>query len=288
MSSRNLLNLVLLIVIIALIAIVIYEPGISPEPVNPRLTSLKQEDIIHIYIKRDTDEDVELEKINGTWQMRKPYPVLAHDFRVETILRLSEAESHSQHDLAKLDKKKFGLDKPKAIVTFNKHQQILFGDNEPLRQQRYVQTDSTLHTITDNFYYQVASRVSTFIDHGLLAKDSAITKLELPDYNVELIEGKWQVSPQPENFTADTITDLVNQWRNIQAIEIDKAGKTPAGQVITIHMKDKPAISFSIVKNEAGIALVRSDIGLAYNISEDNFKKLTSLSLTNSPEDRPE
>ena len=288
MSSRNILNLVLLVVVIALIAIVIYEPGITPDPANPRLTSLKQVDINHIYIKRDTDEDVELEKINGTWQMLKPYPVLAHNFRVDTIIRLCEAESHSQHDLTNLDKKKFGLDKPKAIVTFNKQQQILFGENEPLRQQRYVQIDNTLHTITDSFYYQVASRVSTFIDHGLLAKDSAITKLELPGFTAELKDGKWQVSPQPENFSADAVTELINHWRNTQAIEIDKADKTLPGQVIMIHTKDKPTVSFTIVKNDTGIALVRNDIGLAYNISEDNFKKLTSLSLPDPSEHHAE
>lgn len=288
MSSRNLLNLALLIIIIALVVIVIYEPGLTPEPENPRLTSLKQEDITHIYIRRDTDADVELEKINGIWQMLKPYPVLAHDFRVETILRLCEAESHSQHDLTKLDKKTFGLDKPKATVTFNKQLKILFGDNEPLRQHRYVQINNTLHTITDSFYYQVASKVSTFIDHGLLAKDIAITKLELPEFTVELTKGKWQVSPQPENFSADAVTELINNWRNTQAIEIAKAEKTTTGQIITIHIKDKPPVSFTIVKNDAGIAMVRNDIGLAYNISGDNFNRLTRLTVINPPENQPE
>ena len=85
MTSRNLLNLVLLTVVAVLIVLVVYEPGLEPAPVNPGLTQLTQDDITHIHIQRDTDEDVELQKVNGIWQMLKPYPVLAHDFRVQTI-----------------------------------------------------------------------------------------------------------------------------------------------------------------------------------------------------------
>ena len=278
MKSRNLLNLALLAVIVLLVALVIYEPGIEPEPVNPSLTQLQQDDINHIYIQRDTDEDVELQKIDDVWQMIKPYPVQAHDFRVQTILRLSEAESLSRNQLSTLNKANFGLDKPKATVTFNKQHKVLFGANEPLQQHRYVQINNTLHTITDTFYYQVASKVSTFIDHGLLPGNSAITKLELPGLVVELKQGKWQATPQPEDFSADSVTELVNNWRNSQAVEIASAGQVKTKQVMNIYIKDKPQpLSFSVIKNEAGIALVRTDIGLAYNITQDSFNKLTRL-----------
>lgn len=288
MSPRNLLNLALLVVVVGLITIVIYEPGLTPEPVNPSLTMLKEEEINHIYIRRDTDEDVELEKSNGNWYMLKPYPLPAHDFRVDTILRLSEAESFSQHNISKLNKKTFGLDNPKAVVTFNKQTQILFGANEPLQQRRYVQVDNTLHTIADSFFYQVSSRVSTFIDHGLLETNSTITKLELPGFTAEFKDGKWQVNPQPENFSADSVTDLLNDWRNIKAIEIAKAEITKAEQTIHIYRKDKPPISFGIVKDKSGIALVRNDIGLAYSISKENFEKLSRLSSHNSADKEPE
>ena len=278
MTSRNLLNLGLLAFVAVLISLIIFEPGLEPEPVNPSLTQLKQDDINHIYIQRETDKDVELQKINGVWRMLKPYPVLAHDFRVQTILRLSEAESHSQHELSTMDKQTFGLDNPKATVTFNQRHKILFGANEPLQQRRYVQVENSLHTITDTFYYQVASKVSTFIDHALLEKDSAIVKIELPELVIELKGGKWQAIPQPDNFSADTITGLLNNWRNTQAVEVGAAKPVTTKRVINIYLKDKPqAVSFYIVKNEAGIALVRNDIGLAYNITQDSFDKLTRL-----------
>ena len=278
MSSRNLLNFVLLLVIAGLIVIVVYEPGIEPEKENPKLTSLKQDEINHIFIQRETGDDVELEKINGSWQLLKPYQLPAHDFRVQTILRLSEAESLSQNNLAKLDKATFGLEKPKATVTFNKSQQVFFGNNEPLQQHRYVQFGNYLHTITDTFFYQVSSSVSTFMDHQLLAGNINITKLQLPGLVAELKDGKWQVTPEPEHFTADSITELLNNWRNTQAIEIAKAEKTNGLQTANIYIKDRnDPLSFSIVKNNDGIALVRNDLGLAYSISEDNYTKLFKL-----------
>lgn len=278
MKSRNLLNLALLGIVALLVVLVVYEPGLQPEPVNPSLTQLQQDGINHIYIQRDTDADVELKKIDGIWQMIKPYPVQAHDFRVQTILRLSEAESLSRNKLSTLNKATFGLDKPKATVTFNKQYKVLFGTNEPLHQHRYVQINNTLHTITDTFYYQVASKVSTFIDHSLLPGNSTITKLEMPELVVELKQGKWQATPQPEDFSADSVNELINNWRNTQAIEIASAGQVKAEQVINIYIKDQAQpVSFSVIKNDAGIALVRTDIGLAYNITQDGFNKLTRL-----------
>ncbi len=277
MSSRNLLNLVLLIVIIGLIAVVVYEPGIEPEVSNPPLTSLKQDDISHIFIQRESD-DIELQKIDGIWQLVKPYPVPAHDFRVQTILRLSEAESHSQNILSNLNKATYGLHQPKVSVTFNKNVKIQFGINEPLQQMRYVQTADTLHTIVDSFFYQVSSQVSTFIDHQLLAGITNISRLELPELVVELKQGKWQLTPQPEKYSADSITELLNNWRTVQAVEIAKANNITSKQTVKIFTaKDDKPLVFTVVKNEQGIALIRNDLGLAYSINQDSYEKLFKL-----------
>lgn len=278
MSTRNLVNLLLLVVIAGLVAIVVYEPGITPEPENPKLTSLNQDDVNHILIQRKADDDIELEKVNGAWQLLKPYQLPAHEFRAQSILRLAEAESLSQNDLAGLDKSTFGLDNPRAIVTFNQSEKILFGSNEPLQQHRYVQVGNTLHTIVDSFYYQVAAALSTYIDHRLLASDNKITRLELPELSVELKQGKWQLTPQPEDYSADNVTELLNNWRNAQAIEIAKTAKVDSNQVVKIYLQDKPApLSYAVVKNEKGIALVRNDLGLAYSITEDSYNKLFTL-----------
>jgi len=287
MSSRNLLNLVLLGTVLALIVIIVIEPGKTPEPTNPRLTTLKQDEINHIFIQRNTGKDIELEKINASWQMRKPYQLPANDFRMQSLLRLVEAESHSQNDLSKLDSKKFGLDKPRARITFNKQQTILFGNNEPLQQRRYVQTDNILHLIIDTFYYQLAARETTFIDHGLLAGKQDIVKLELPELLIEFKDGKWQTTPKNENISADAVTDLINQWRNTQAIEMREAKKHTSKKTAKVYFKDQeqPMI-FSILDSKDETTLIRNDVGLEYVITIDNLKKL--LSLTAASKDKAE
>jgi hypothetical protein len=289
MTSRNLLNLVLLAIVASLIAIVAIEPGKTPEAVNPKLTALKQDDINHILIQRDTGADIELEKIEGVWQMLKPYKVRAHDFRVQSVLRLAEAESFSQNNLADLNKKTFGLDKSRVSVVFNKNIKALFGSNEPLQQHRYIQIGNVLHTIIDTFYYQVAARLTTFVDHGLLAGEQDISKLELPELTVELQGGKWQVTPEQQNISADSISDLLNNWRNSQAIEIRETPQLPAMQTATIYVKDsdKPII-FHIRKEKDNTSLVRKDIGLEYVVTEDNLNKLLSLSVTSDNSDNAE
>ncbi|MGD8526863.1 MAG: DUF4340 domain-containing protein [Thioalkalispiraceae bacterium] len=286
MSSRNLLNLVLLITVLVLASIVVLEPGSSPQPANPRLTSLAQDSIEHVLIQRDNGQDIELQKTDGQWRMLKPYPLPANDFRMRSLLRLVEAESLSQHDLGNLERHKFGLDKPKAQVTFNHQSRILFGGNEPLQQHRYVQTGNTLHVINDTFYYQVAARETTFIDHALLPGQSPLSKLELPELVIELKDGKWQTTPENKNYSADAVTDLLNQWRTSQAIELKPVNKINTERTAKIYFKDQPQPRiFYIQQNEDESLLVRKDMMLGYVISRDKLENLLHLSAAN--DDKP-
>ncbi|MGW8228030.1 MAG: DUF4340 domain-containing protein, partial [Gammaproteobacteria bacterium] len=158
MASRLWLNLALLLFIVILLVIVIYEPGKEPVATPVSLTPLKATTISHIHIKRLSSKDIELVKeANGQWWMHNPYHLPANEFRVQALLRLAETESLSSHTLDRLQPATYGLDRPRAIVTFDRSTQISFGDTEPLQQRRYVQIGDQLHTIADTFYYQAAA-----------------------------------------------------------------------------------------------------------------------------------
>lgn len=283
MSSRNLLNLVLFGIVLVLIVIVVVEPGKTPETTLTTLTTLKQDDISHILIQRDTGIDIELQKTGGKWQMLKPFLLPANDFRMQSLLRLLETESYSQNDLSKLDISKFSLDKPRAKITFNHQYTILFGGNEPLQQRRYVQADNTLHLILDTFYYQLAAHETTYLDHSLLGGKQNINRLELPALTVEFKEGKWHAMPKQENISADAVTDLINQWRNTQAIKMQPVNEVISKDIAKIFFKDQEQpIVFHIQKNKGETALIRKDIGLAYILSEDVLKKLLNLAISDN------
>lgn len=282
MSKRNLLNLALLIFILVLVTVVVYEPGKEKAITPPTLTQLKIDDIQHIKINRRladaNEQDIVFEKTAEGWIMLKPYQLAANTFRIDSILKLLSAVSLSQNNLENLDQNKFGLSIPQATITFNKAK-IIFGHNKSLNHHRYVKIDSTLHMIADTFYYQLMAKTESFISHKLLPEKSKITKLRLPHIKFEQVDGKWNITPKADDFSADSVNQLISEWQLSQAYDINKVkieAKTKAD--ITIHLSNNKIIRFKIEKNKDSFNLINIDSGVRYILSADRRDKLLKLS----------
>lgn len=278
MRSRLLLNLALLLAIIGLALLVIYEPGKQPEPTLPKLTGLKPQDVSTIHIQRVTTNPVTLYKHQEIWYMREPYKLPANDFRVQSLLRLLQTESHAQHDLSKLDPAKYGLDKPRATITFNDKLKIEFGNTESLSKQRYVRIGNTLHLIVDTFYYQAASPATGYASHAILPPGK-ITALQLPDMQLTLKDGHWQLQPPREDRSADVLTELIDNWQSAQAIQLKpfEAKNLPKVDIQVTLSDQKQPIRYSLQKTGDDISLLRQDVRMRYFISEDTLNQLTKL-----------
>jgi len=285
MASRLWLNLALLLLIAILVIIVIYEPGKESIPAPTRLTQLTAATITHIHIERATGKDVELVKeANGQWWMHNPYHLPANEFRVQSLLRLAETESLSSHALNQLQPVTYGLDQPRAIVTFDRSTQISFGDTEPLQQRRYVQIGDQLHTIVDTFYYQAAASPTIYLNHALLPPTANIIKLVLPDLQLTFKDGQWQRTPSHPDYSADARIELINNWRHAQALELRAADVKDARADIEIFLTDQTEpIRFKLLQTEEETSLIRLGIGLQYVIASDTYDKLLAL-----PESEPE
>lgn len=279
MASRLWLNLALLLLVAILIIIVIYEPGKQPAASPPPLTQLTPAAITHIHIKRLTGKDIELVKeTNGQWWMHKPYHLPANDFRTQSLLRLAETESLSSHPLDGLDAATYGLDQPRAIVTFNRNTQISFGETEPLRQTRYVQIGDRLHTIVDTFYYQAAANPKTYLNYALLPPTANIIKLVLPDLRLILQEGQWQRTPPHPHLSADASIELINNWRHAQALELRASEVKDTQSDVEIYFADQPEpVRFKLLQTEDETSLIRLDVGLQYVIANDIHEQLFVL-----------
>lgn len=277
MHKRTLLNLVMLAIVMVLVAIAVYEPGKKTDTPVP-LTDLAREQITQIEILRENPADtIRLEKTGQQWQMLAPYTLPANDFRIDNLLKLAAAESLAQHDLGGLDKKQFGLDKPRISIRFNNSLTIHFGGTDPLQNRRYLQVDNRLHMITDLFYYQVAADTTSFINHQLLPEDFRITGIKLPGLKLALNDAKWQLTPAGKSESADSITGLVNEWKLSQAYQLKiHKGDLPAVDII-IQQDDTRSIQFSMIKSENDFILLRHDNRLQYILSKDRRDVLLKL-----------
>ena len=279
MASRLWLNLALLLLLGILVLVVVYEPGKEVEPPPTRLTQLTTDMVTHVYLKRETGQDIELVKEpDGTWWMHNPYYLPANDFRVQSLLRLTQTESLSSHPLKELQTSTYGLDKPRAIVTFDRTEQIKFGDTEPLQQRRYVQAGDQLHTIVDTFYYQAASSPTSYLAYSLLPPGADIVKLVLPDLQLIIEGGKWQRTPQHTELSADASIELIDHWQHSQALKLRPTEVKDGKADIEVYIKNQAdPIRFKLLQTENEISLIRLGMGLQYHIADDVYQRLITL-----------
>lgn len=278
MTTRNLLNLSLLGIFIVLVSVVVFEPGKAPEKEKVKLTDLKKDTVSKIHIKRTGKKDIHFAKVNNVWQMTSPYQLPANDFRMDSILRLVETESHSQHDLTKLDKRLYKLDKPEVVVTFDDKISISFGGTEPLDYRRYLQVENTLHLVNDRVYYHVSGKPTALVNLQLLPKNVSINKIQLPDRKLELKEGRWQIENEPKDMASDAVTQLLNEWKLAQALDVFPASEKPGKDQIKIYTaSQEQPIVFSIVKRKPDFVLLREDKAVQYQLTEDSAERLLHL-----------
>jgi len=279
MNKRNLLNLGLLLLIGVLVLLTVYEPGIEKQKELPHLLSLKRDDVKLIRIEREDQKTVELTRDNqGKWQLIQPLKIAASDFRISSLLRITEQKSLGDYPADKGHLTRFGLDKPRVTLTLNDTTKITFGNSTPLDQRRYVQVGDQVHLISDSLYYHLIGRYTTFIRQEILPEDSHISAMTLPDLKVAWEDKHWQVDPKPENFSADQVTQLIDFWNVASAIEV-KPYDGKQGEAVTIQFRgDEKPIKLLITARHPDLVLARPDPGIEYHLAESSADEMLKLS----------
>ncbi len=280
MTSRTLLNLALLLIVLILISIVVLEPGNTPEPESVLLTNLNSSDINKIKITRRDKDTIVLEKESGHWNMLSPYPLAANDYKVEAVMKLLSIESAAQYDINQLDPAHYELTSPAVSIQFNDSLQIDFGNIETLHKQRYVRINQQLHLIPDYYYYQLVSSTTDYLDHALIREGEKITRIELPALTLALVDNKWTLDPENENYSADAYTDLLNEWQYAHAVELRPVTKRKKnkGQLIRVFLRGKESpLVFNLYQQEDEFILSRADKNIEYVMAADKADALLSL-----------
>ncbi len=282
MSKRNLLNLILLIVIIILVAFVVFEPGKDQAIIPVSLTSLKADDIHHIKISRQAtsafESELEFKKTATGWTMLKPYQHTANSFRINSLLELLSTTTFSQNDLSNLNKSTFGLQPPRASIILNNKNSIHFGHNKSLKNHRYIQIENTLHMTADTFFYQLAAKAESYLNHKLLPDNSKIIKLSIPGMTLTKTETKWLIKPETTKHSADSINALISEWQLSQAFDVTiTKPQADSNADISVYFANNKMIRFKIIGSTEKFILFNIDSGIRYTLSKDRQEKLLKL-----------
>ena len=270
-NSRLLLNIGLVIFVAVLILLVVFEPGLEKDPEEPGLVDLDIEQVNTIRIIHN-EETIQLDKKNDTWMMTKPVSAEGNEFKINSLLNLVKTKSHTHYFTDEIDLAPIRLEKPRSQVFFNDIE-VAFGDTQPINHQRYVMVDNIVHLINDYYYHHTISSAGNYISFSLLPPDSRIRKIVFPDKSIlEKTDGKWNTKIK---LSADNITNLINDWKHAEAIEVKlyTQGKPKKQIAISIDGEARPVIFF-VYKKENDSWLVNKSLTLQYQLTQDIAKKL--------------
>ena len=278
MRSRLLITLCLLLAVIGLALFLIRGGGEKPAPTDVPLTRMAAAAINQIRIIRKDQDEIRFEKQSGRWIMQHPYQLRASDLRINTLLNLLNAHSYAQYNSKDTQLSRFLLDQPQVSIEYN-GARIDFGDTNPLGEQRYVLYNNVVHIINDVLFQQLQAPAYFFINTRLLPERTTITAISLPGHVIRRHQAVWAVEPT-STISADKIVELVNAWRDADAISVSKYEDTTQHDSVRIELEKQASIDFVIVHAPPQLILARPDLGIQYHLGNDDadrmFLKITT------------
>ena len=279
MNKRSLLNLFLFIFLVS--AIFIFYNKTRETDTSLYLTLLNADDIKLITITKPDNREFVFEKKPGSlWYMTQPFQLKAHQFRINTLLKLLRTPVSKTYDTGSLDLSHYALLKPRAKIKFN-DTEILFGKTNPVNNMRYLLVDNKISLILDQTYPLVSAQAASFIDLSLLPNNFNINRIKTPSTSIYLDhDGKW-TSTEQASLNADQIQALLSNWKSAKAFAVHKYLKRKNLGKIEISSETKTLI-FQITDEDPWIVLALPDLNIEYHIDKSQknslygiFKKVT-------------
>lgn len=273
-NSRSLVNLFLLLLLLAVYLIFSADDETrAPE----RLTQLQLEEIRQIRIPRDNNNDIVIEKItdasaNTNWQMQQPYQIKAHQFRINTLLKLSQLPVDQSWSVDELNLADYGLQPPRARILFNQ-QAIAFGKTSPLNNKRYLLHNNQISLHADDTYPLVSAQPASLVDLYLLntAEIISLTSPQLKLYQTD--GGRWKSN---KDLTADQIQTVLQQWKNAQAFAVHTY--MPRKQLGTVIIQlAQQTIEFEISDDNPWLILARPELDIEYHLDAAQKNRLLGI-----------
>jgi hypothetical protein len=275
MKSRVLLNLLLLLGIVVLGLVARFEPGIEAPPDSAAITTLKADDVHRIHINRPVRDDLVLERKTGQdWQIERPVPLPADDFKVRALTRLAEQQPVRSYPANEMDLAELQLAPPYASAILN-DTAIEFGNLDPIDQLRYVRVRDRVYLIPDNYLPLMETGFSQFVRLQLFDPQARIESVSVPGLTVDHGGKDWRVEPQ-QAVSADALEQFFKIWQTASAISIQPADPEKTGEPVEIRLHDNPEpVALQIIAREPALVLARPDWGIQYRMGNRSEAMLT-------------
>ncbi len=275
MSKRWLINYVLIVLIILFTYIgnrFDVQTGYKPEN---RITSLKLQDINRISIQT-ADDNINLTRANGQWQIVSPIQWLANNITIERILSIASSETESKLSASEIDLSTIGLQFPKAILRLN-DTRIHFGTTNQIGERRYLLVHSTVFLLPDRHLPFITGGMNSLIDQRLLPRALALSRLQIGPLKItQTKNGGWQDSHNTSS--PDQLNTLIGNWQTLRASRIQAFKKKASPlQKITASLDNGNEVEFFLMSIKPDIIIARPDLGLQYHFNKDQYYNLLAV-----------
>lgn len=280
MSPRSLVNLTLLMVVAALVLVTVLEPGIE-KPSQPKpLDGLEPDVITLVRIERAGRDPLLFERREGQWWISAPLDLPANGHKLRSLLELPRATSLQAFALDDVELTEAGLDQPKAVLQLNQRV-FTFGGTEPLNGTRYVRLGDRVHLITDRFFHHLIASPAAFVSPYLLPPGARPEVINLPGNRLRLGDNGWRVEPDRPDLSADRIADLVQAWRDAQALAVRTYQAPPDGtevRDISVFLRgQKRPLRFQLHNQGRDSVFARPEAGVEYQMAPEMAARLLDL-----------
>jgi len=271
MNSRILLNIALF-AFLASTLFFFMQKNNNPENIQ-RLSSLSLNEIKTIRIPREDNLDILFVKNkNGIWDMTQPYQIKAHQFRINTLLKLTQTPVNKKHPIEKLNLVDYALAPPRARIIFNTTE-IAFGKTNPVNSKRYLLAENKMLMFLDQTYPLVSAQAASFIDLSLMPDNFDLLKIRTPETSIQLqSDNKWE-STGKITLNADQIQTLIQNWKSTQAFATHKYLPRKNLGELEISSKTKTLI-FKITDEDPWLILALPEIGIEYHLDKSSKNSL--------------
>jgi len=275
-AKRIWLNVMLLALVVVLALIAWLEPGTKKPVTLPSLLSLSADQVERIRLVAAADRHIDITRGDHGWMISYPIHVAANDFRVDTILQLTQAHSYAHYPAAAQALAPFGLDPPHSEIRLN-DVTVAFGDDEPIHQRRYVRVGEQVHLIDERYFYSSQLLLPALVDTALLPAGAMPVRIHLPDRQLTRVNGDWHIDPADDSVSMDAINALVDAWRQARAVQISEYHGDKARGSIDVSLADGTELSFELLSRSPELLLGRRDLGLRYHFTAEQGGRLLKL-----------
>lgn len=278
MSSRTLINLALLCLAGMLALVIVYRPGIEPEPVPQTLSALTGDGITRIHVTRTAREPLTFTRHADNWVLAGSSELPASDIQIRSLLAILQAHSTRSYPADSLDLATLGLEPPQATLMLD-DTRLDIGLTDALDNMRYVQTGDTVFLVTDRYQHLINANWSNFVERKLLPANARLTRLQLPNMELSLTaDSQWQLSPADAAVSAAALQSLVRNWEQASAFYVRRYQDNATGETITLEFSNTAApLTLHIVARTPELILARADQGIQYHLQGDMEQALLAL-----------